>query len=169
MKRKKINYTYLAWKKERKKIVISHEEGKNLKNVQFRCTYTPPRECCAVQQGATMNLISANISYYKMQLIQFIRTYNALLLKIFFLNVIDYGGITLQYSQKRKMKSALIMLFVTTYQRLIKRRWNWREIDREKEGGRVLWRVGEYLMTTTMVAMNERCIHCFKRKFLFFF
>lgn len=117
-----------------------------------------------VQQGATMNLISANISYYKMQLIQFIRTYNALLLKIFF-NVIDYGGITLQYSQKRKMKSALIMLFVTTYQRLIKRRWNWRE----RVGGRLLWRgVGGYL-TTTMVAMNERCIHCYKRKIFILF
>lgn len=153
-------------KREKKNCYQSWRRKKKLKNVQFRCTYTPQRMLCS---AATMNLISANISYYKMQLIQFIRTYNALLLKIFFLNVIDYGGITLQYSQKRKMKSALIMLFVTTYQRLIKRRWNWREIDREKEGGRVLWRVGEYLMTTTMVAMNERCIHCFKRKFLFFF
>lgn len=78
-------------------------------------------------------------------------------INFFFLIVIDWWRFkNLQCSQRKgKMKSALNimkkkMLFVTTYQRLIKRRWNWggggrgkrifrKERERERKDGGDEW------------------------------
>ena len=75
--------------------------GNFIKKMYNFAAHTHPkiamRECCAVQQGATMNLISANISYYKMQLIQFIRAHTCVLTKNIFL-------INLKKKRKKEIK-----------------------------------------------------------------